>query len=110
MPIMSACITCSNTIHADFRMKRSIINKSLADITSYVDLVADAGLLDHTQAQLLPIIASLEAYLQEVPECAFVNDFVVTEKFAPTQKNERQLNFHKKIKTSGRNTAQSHFK
>lgn len=72
-----------------------------------MNLVSDAGLLDHVHAQLLPILTSLEAHLQDEHEQTV--DFVVTETFAPAQKNERQLDFCK-IKHSGSNRAQSHFK
>jgi hypothetical protein len=73
-----------------------------------VDLVSDAGLLDHVQAQLLPVVASLEAHLQASGDTEHAN-FVVTEKFGPTQKNEKQLIFKKARAQSRRDTTKSPF-
>lgn len=85
-----------------------MINGSLSDISSCIDLVSDVGILDHVHAQLVPIIASLEAHLHEIPQEQQQSNFTVLKKFAPAQKNERQLNFHR-TQTSG-SKAQSVFR
>ena len=104
-------ISTISIIPTDLQGKRSLITRSLSDIAAYASLVKDAGVLDHVQAKLLPVVASLQAHLEEAQgHCEEQKlDFVVTEKFAPTQKNEKQLTFHK-VNTPRKSTTQFHFK
>ena len=66
----------------------------LTEIGNSVENIDDEGILDHTIAtKLLPIITSLRAHLtQSIDDVDDVDiqDFEVTEKFAPSQKNEVQ--------------------
>lgn len=91
--IICACLL------TDLQGKKKQVSASLAKIASYVDLVSDAGILDHVCAKLLPVEVSLEAHLQEY-QCdtnhSADNNFVVAGKFLPAQKNEKQLAFKKK--------------
>ena len=60
-------------------------------------LLMHGSILDHTLAKLLPVVKILCTHLDSLPkqEDQIPENFVVTEKFAPAQKNEKQLRFNK---------------
>ena len=67
--------------------------------------IADGGTLDHLIAKLLPVVTTVRTHLESsltqqghIPE-----NFDVTDKFAPTQKNETQLRFEK-VKSKSKKT------
>ena len=84
--------------------RRSAIKTYLQEIEASVEETADEGVLDHTLAKLLPVVTTLCIHLDpplEEPD-QIPKDLDVTDKFAPTQKNEKQLGFEKvksKVKT-----------
>ena len=77
--------------------KRSAIDVYLQQIQESVKTIVDSSLLDHIIAKLLPVVTTLHAHLDSPlkQEDQLREDFGVTEKFAPAQKNERQLSFDK---------------
>lgn len=71
-----------------------------------MEVVADNGVLDHVLAKLLPVVTTLRVHSKSAtdePEEVQPADFPVTDKFAPAQKNETQLRFHK-VKSTGKKT------
>ena len=76
----------------------------LKEIQESVEEIADGGVLDHVLDKLLPVVTTLCIHLDpplEEPD-QIPKDLDVTDKFAPTQKNEKQLGFEKvksKVKT-----------
>ena len=85
--------------------KKHTITIYLDEIGNSVEnIIDDEAILDHTIAKLLPIITSLRAHLTQSiddEDDVDIQDFEVTEKFAPSQKNEVQLSF-RKVNTPGR--------
>lgn len=77
--------------------RRSAIKTYLQEIEASVEETADEGVLDHTLAKLLPVVTTLRTHLDPLPEqpAQIPEDFDVTDKFAPAQKNETQLRFEK---------------
>ena len=77
-----------------------------------VETIHDEGILDHTLGRLQPIVTSLHTHLAQSSdneEYTDIQDFDVTGKFAPAQKNEFQLKFCK-LKMPGRKKAKLPFK
>lgn len=77
--------------------RRSTIQTYLQEIQESVKDIADGGTLDHIIAKLLPVVTTVRTHLDsslaqqgQIPE-----NFHVTDRFAPTQKNETQLRFEK---------------
>ena len=71
-----------------------------------MESVADSGVLDHVLAKLLPVVTTLRVHSKSAtdePESQPA-DFPVTDKFAPAQKNETQLRFHKVKSTEKKTT------
>ena len=92
--------------------KKHTITTYLDEIGNSVENIDDEGILDHTIAKLLPIVTSLRSHLiQSIDDedDVDVQDFEVTEKFAPSQKNEVQLSF-RKVNTPGRKKTKLPFK
>ena len=77
--------------------KRSAIKAYLQEIQESVEAVADGGILDHMLARLLPVVVALRAHQPPSLEGSAEKpaSFDVTSKFAPAQKNEKQLMFKK---------------
>ena len=75
--------------------------------------IDEAGILDHAIARLLPIVTSLRASIagsrDNEDDLVDIPNFDTKELFAPSQKNERQLSFHK-VKTPGRKKTKLPFK
>ena len=67
--------------------------------------IADGGILDHLLAKLLPVVTTLRTHLDSTPaqQGQKPENFEVTDKFAPTQKNETQLRFEK-VKSKAKKT------
>lgn len=57
--------------------------------------ITDCGVIDHAIAKILPVVTTFRTHLSQAIEEQ--PEFVVTEKFAPAQKNETQLRFDKVI-------------
>lgn len=92
--------------------KKHTITTYLDEIDNSVKNIDDEGVLDHTIAKLLPIVTSLRAHLTQSiddEDDVDIQDFEVTEKFAPAQKNEVQLSF-RKVNTPGRKKTKLPFK
>ena len=95
--------------------KKHTITIYLNEIGNSVENIDDEGILDHTIAKLLPIITSLRAHLtqsiddEDDVDDVDIQDFEVTEKFTPSQKNEVQLSF-RKVNTPGRKKTKLPFK
>ena len=92
--------------------KKHAITTYLDEIGNSVENIDDEGILDHTIAKLLPIITSLRAHLTQPiddEDDVDIQDFEITEKFAPSQKNEVQLSF-RKVNTPGRKKTKLPFK
>ena len=75
------------------------------EIQRLAEETADIDVLDHIQAKLFPAITTLWAHHESLPEepsqQQHVQDFNVTDKFPPAQKNEKQFRFIKvKSKTN----------
>ena len=67
--------------------KKHTITIYLDEIGNSVENIDDKGILDHTIAKLLPIITSLRAHLTQSidnEDDVDIQDFEVTEKFAPS--------------------------
>lgn len=77
--------------------RRNAIRTYLQQIQESVEETVDGSILDHTLAKLLPVVTTLRTHLDSLPkqEDQIPENFVVTEKFAPAQKNEKQLRFNK---------------
>jgi len=68
------------------------------EITNLVQSTEDHGVLDHALANVIP---SLRSLTDSKPSHLEPSSFTVPNKFAPAQKNEKQLKFTK-LKTPGR--------
>ena len=80
--------------------KRKTIKGYLDELKTMVETVKDDGVLDHMSAKLLPIVMSVRANSETVLDEP-TEDFDVIDRFAPAQKNETQLRFHK-VESAGR--------
>jgi len=90
----------SYTFYIGLKGKRETIVPYPKEVTNLVQSTEDHGALDHTLANGIPIATSLRNNTSsdlEVSTCSFT----VENKFAPSQKNEKQLKFTKR-KTPGR--------
>ena len=91
---MSFCLT----FYVALQGRRNAIQTYLQDIQEMVKTVADSAILDHTIANLLPVVTSLRAHLDTSSlqqENQVPKNFDVTDKFAPAQKNVTQPRFEK---------------
>ena len=83
------------------------------EISKSVEKINEADILDHAIAKLLPIVTSLRNNMagsrDNEDDSVDVQTFDITEVFAPSQKNEKQLSFHK-VKTPGRRKSKLPFK
>ena len=83
------------------------------EISKSVEKIDEADILDHAIAKLLPIVTSLRNSMagsrDNEDDSVDVQNFDITEVFAPSQKNEKQLSFHK-VKTPGRRKSKLPFK
>lgn len=94
----------SYAFYIGLKGKRETIVSYLKEVTNLVQSTEDHGALDHTLAKVIPIATSLRNNTSsdlEVSTCSFT----VENKFAPAQKNEKQLKFTKR-KTPGRKKSQ----
>ena len=71
---------------------RNVLSLYLNEIQKSAHAITDSGVLDHAIAKILPVVTTLRTHFQATEELL---EFVVTEKFAPAQKNETQLRFDK---------------
>ena len=85
--------------------RRSTIQTYLQEIQESVKEIADGGILDHLIAKLLPVVTTLRTHLDSSPaqQGQIPENFDVTDKFAPAQKNETQLRFEK-VKSKAKKT------
>ena len=101
-----------NTIIA-LHGKRLTIRSYIDEIDKSVEEIDEAGILDHVIARLFPILTSLRAsiagFRDNEDDSVDIQNFEIKELFAPSQKNERQLSFHK-VKTPGRKKTKLPFK
>lgn len=89
---------------AALRGKRNTITAYLDEIQKSIHTVMDADALDHIVAKLFPVVTSLRAQTLPVTQeqnAIVPTPFIKTEAFAPAEKNETQLRFHK-VKSAGR--------
>ena len=74
--------------------------KYLKEVTNLVQSTDDHGALDHTLANVMPVVTTLRSQVSNCQQPEMFS-FTITNKFAPAQKNEKQLKFVK-VKTPGR--------
>lgn len=88
-----------NNIIITLQGKRSTIRTYINEIDKSIKEIDEAGILDHTIARLLPIVTSLRASIarsrNNEDDSVDIHNFDTKELFAPSQKNERKLSFHK---------------
>lgn len=85
--------------------KKETILKYLKEVTELVQFTDDHGALDHTLANVIPVATALKSQTLNCQKSE-ISSFSATDKFAPAQKNERQLKFVK-LKTPGRKKSKS---
>ena len=83
--------------------KRSILAVEIQKVLEYSQAITDAHILDSAVATVTQLSSSLK---QHLPSSSTGNDipqsFIEVDKFAPAQKNERQLQFKRTTNTPGR--------
>ena len=87
--------------HVAIETRRKAIQKEIEMIAQATETLDDTHILEHAQTVLSQLSATLKTHLtpcEEVPKINFTN----TEKFAPAQKNEKQLRFFKTTHSAGR--------
>ena len=84
---------------------RLTIRSYIDEIDKSVEEIYEAGILDHVINRLLPVVTSLRASIAGSRDNEYdsvdIQNFDIEELFALSQKNERQLRFHK-VKSPGR--------
>ena len=90
------------TFHLNIAVEGKIraIDKELANICTSVSRVGDHHILDHVLATVSQLTRSLNAHLAEKEEVS--SEFPIKDHFAPSQKNEKQLNFTRTTASAGR--------
>jgi len=85
-----------------FEGKKETILKYLKEVTNLVQSTGDHGALDHTLANVMPVVITLRSQISNCQQSE-ISSFTITTKFA----NEKQLKFIK-VKTPGRKSQNQH--
>ena len=80
-------------ICAGLKGTKDTIKDYLLEINTLLESIDDQGILDHTLANIMPVMTTMRSSVQSKESTA--KSFRVTTRFAPAQKNETQLRFEK---------------